>query len=275
MASRARLTVAVLLVALSLPLQGALADLVPVDTGRPGGLLPHPAGLRLLARPIDVLPGEFAAYGTGTVVHADALTPPGGTTGLIGLDVAFSGAAFSSAVPSGRLIEAGCKLGEVTEGPSGPGEPGTVTDQTPNAGTTAAVGTEVNITVNGPLCTVPTLVGLAEDKARELVEAEGCKLDVTTEPVTNLADAGKVRGQSPDAGSKLPPGSTVNVTIGTSAEVLGIRADRVRAEVATETAGGNLARTGGIALGGVALWLVVSGLSLRLAGRSPRGRGRR
>jgi hypothetical protein len=44
---------------------------------------------------IDVGETAAAAYGTGTIVHADALRT--GEHALVGLDVAFSGAAFSSA----------------------------------------------------------------------------------------------------------------------------------------------------------------------------------
>src|SRR5437764_3841473 len=47
---------------------------------------------------LGVTPSDAAAYGTGAVVHADALRQ--GPHALLDLDVAFSGSAFSTAVPS-------------------------------------------------------------------------------------------------------------------------------------------------------------------------------
>src|SRR2546423_970380 len=47
---------------------------------------------------LGVTPADAAAYGSGAVLHADALRQ--GTHSLVDLDVAFSGSAFSSAVPS-------------------------------------------------------------------------------------------------------------------------------------------------------------------------------
>ncbi|HEV7862202.1 MAG TPA: hypothetical protein VGR20_05855, partial [Acidimicrobiia bacterium] len=47
---------------------------------------------------LGVSPEDAAAYGTGTVIHADALRS--GSHALADLDVAFSGSAFSSAAPA-------------------------------------------------------------------------------------------------------------------------------------------------------------------------------
>ena len=43
---------------------------------------------------------DAAAYGTGTILHADALRQ--GSHALVDLDVAFSGSAFSTAARRGR-----------------------------------------------------------------------------------------------------------------------------------------------------------------------------
>lgn len=64
---------------------------IPDSAARPPSLR-QPAA-RGLPKPLDV-PDVSAAYGTGTAVHADALRS--GPHSLLGLDVAFSGAAFSS-----------------------------------------------------------------------------------------------------------------------------------------------------------------------------------
>ncbi|MCA1847197.1 MAG: hypothetical protein LC792_29200, partial [Actinobacteria bacterium] len=51
---------------------------------------------------IDVGPDVSTAYGTGTVLHADALRS--GDHALADLDVAFSGASFSSAPVAGDFV---------------------------------------------------------------------------------------------------------------------------------------------------------------------------
>jgi uncharacterized repeat protein (TIGR01451 family) len=51
---------------------------------------------------LGVAAGDAAAYGTGTIVHADALRSGGHS--LVDLDVAFSGSAFSTAAPSHPLV---------------------------------------------------------------------------------------------------------------------------------------------------------------------------
>ena len=67
------------------------------------GPIPHslarPPDARLRAasdadpvKALGVSPDDAAAYGTGTVVHADALRS--GAHSLVGLDVAFSGSAY-------------------------------------------------------------------------------------------------------------------------------------------------------------------------------------
>ena len=73
--------------------------------------------------------------------------------------------------------------------------------------------------------------------------------------------SGKVVSQSPDTGTLVAKGSTVNATLGV--QVLGATANRLPTEI---SAAPTLAKTGGVALAGLALWLLVSGLLSNLAG---------
>ena len=52
-------------------------------------------------RALDVAPDTSAGYGTGTILHADALRT--GKNALVDLDVAFSGAAYSSAAATAEV----------------------------------------------------------------------------------------------------------------------------------------------------------------------------
>jgi beta-lactam-binding protein with PASTA domain len=170
------------------------------------------------------------------------------------------------------LIAAGCDLGTVTVGPAGnPDDAGKITGQNPPAGGQVPEGTKVDVVIAPPVgaallgaaatnCTVPAVIGMSESDARSKVEASGCVL--VTEPVntTNPAEIGKVTTQTPAAAMVVPRGSAVKVTIGT--QVLGATLNRQPAE----TAAAPLVRTGGVALGAWALWLLFGGLATRLAG---------
>src|SRR5204863_4626940 len=103
--------------------------------------------------------------------------------------------------------------------------------------------------------------GLSEADARAKVEAQGCVLQTDTRNTTNPAEVGKVLSQNPDSGTVLAKGSTVKATLGV--QVLGESANRTPTEV---SAAPTLAKTGGVALAGLALWLLVSGLLSNLAG---------
>jgi beta-lactam-binding protein with PASTA domain len=111
-----------------------------------------------------------------------------------------------------------------------------------------------------------------EGDARSKVETAGCVLTTEQRSTTNPDDVGKVMAQSPDATTVLAKGSPVKVTLGV--QVAGQALSRVPDLPATGpdtgtgagTGAGTLVRTGGIALGGLALWLLISGLMAQLAG---------
>jgi serine/threonine-protein kinase len=157
------------------------------------------------------------------------------------------------------LEAAGCKLGDVTPGADDLTQAGKVVDQGPRGGTAVPTGTEVNVTVAGPVCNVPGLSGMTEADAKTKVEAAGCVLATTQRNTDNVSDVGKVLDQSPPAATLVPKGSTINATVGV--QVAGLLATRQDSDSSP-----TLVRTGGIALGGLALWLLISGLLTQLAG---------
>lgn len=166
-----------------------------------------------------------------------------------------------------KLEAAGCTLGTVTPGPdnTNPNQAGKVTDQSQPSGAQVPPLTPVNVTIAGPNCPVPAVSGLSEADAKAKVEAAGCVLNATQKPTSNPSDVGKVTNQNPPAGMLLPKGSPVNVDVGV--QVLAESLTRPPQTLPqTGSASPTLARTGGVVAGGLALWLLISGLLSQLAG---------
>ena len=93
---------------------------------------------------------------------------------------------------------------------------GTVVEQSPPAGTRLREGQAVTLTVStGPArVSVPDIVGLDEQAARDELTAAGFEVEVT-EQATDLPDEdGVVLDQDPVAGASRPKGSVVTITIG-------------------------------------------------------------
>jgi uncharacterized repeat protein (TIGR01451 family) len=179
---------------------------------------------------------------------------------------------------------AGCTVGKVTADPgANPDDVGKVTDQTPPPGTSVPIGTPVDITIGGPAvvtinppstsCIVPTLAGMTEAAAKAALEAAGCKLGDVKPGPDSPTDAGKVVEQSTPTGTSVPRGTEIDITV--AGPVAANPETSVLGETLTRPAGestgpGTLARTGGVALAGIALWLLVSGLLATAAGSSRR-----
>jgi uncharacterized repeat protein (TIGR01451 family) len=167
------------------------------------------------------------------------------------------------------LEAAGCDLGDTKPGTDNTGTPGTISTQDPPAGDVVLAGTDVdvvlipggdtNLVAASTNCNVPGLVGMTEAEARTKVEAAGCILVTEPKNTSNPNELGKVMTQNPGADAVVPRGSTVKVGIGV--QVLG---DTLTA--GQEAAAPDLARTGGLLLGGLSLWLLVAGLAVRAAG---------
>ena len=83
----------------------------------------------------------------------------------------------------------------------------------PAAGEEAPAGSTVTLLISsGPASLqVPALVGLTLEAARQRLSAKGLELSSTEEESDR--PAGEVIGQSPDAGTTVEPGSTVELTV--------------------------------------------------------------
>ncbi len=115
-------------------------------------------------------------------------------------------------------------------------EEGLVIRSQPSGGETATRGTDVVLTVSsGPrLAPVPVLVGAQRSLAVQQIRGRGFTPSVEEEE--SSTPAGEVIRQSPSAGSKLPPGSTVSIVVSkgeekaTAPNVIGkLRAEAVEA----------------------------------------------
>jgi serine/threonine-protein kinase len=92
-------------------------------------------------------------------------------------------------------------------------EEGLVLKSEPSGGETATKGSTVVLRVSsGPkLAKVPVVVGSQRSLAVQQIRGRGFVPSV--EEVTNSAPEGQVIRQAPSAGSQLPPGSTVSITV--------------------------------------------------------------
>jgi serine/threonine-protein kinase len=98
---------------------------------------------------------------------------------------------------------------------------GTVIGQTPEAGTSATVGSPVTLVVTSqqpPLVVVPNVIGQPEQQAQTNLGAGGFEVSVVTAPTSNAAyHAGAIVAQKPAPGTQKPPGSTITITVNPAA----------------------------------------------------------
>jgi hypothetical protein len=88
-----------------------------------------------------------------------------------------------------------------------------VESQIPGGGTTAPLGSTVNVTIAVPVTgTVPDVLNLSPGAASAKIQAAGFTYSGSAEPVEGNFKP-YVESQDPDAGTNAPLGSTVNVTI--------------------------------------------------------------
>ncbi len=94
---------------------------------------------------------------------------------------------------------------------------GQIMSQSPAGGSVAAEGSTVTIVVSQGSSgqPVPNLIGLGESAAKSSIRSAGLRPLVTYAPSDQV---GIVLGQSPGAGTNLPSGSTVAITVGKSYE---------------------------------------------------------
>lgn len=92
---------------------------------------------------------------------------------------------------------------------------GTVVRQSPGAGTKLREGQAVLLTIStGPArVSVPDVVGLDEESARQELEAAGFDVQVVDEPTETVEEDGIVLDQDPAGGASRPKGSVVTITV--------------------------------------------------------------
>jgi beta-lactam-binding protein with PASTA domain len=92
----------------------------------------------------------------------------------------------------------------------------TVISQNPSAGTVAARGSRVLITVSaGPrVRTVPDVVGETEAAARRILREAGFTVRAVDRPVTDPAQDGTVVEQNPRAGARVQGTTQVTIFVG-------------------------------------------------------------
>lgn len=115
-----------------------------------------------------------------------------------------------------RLREANLRVGTVTPREDESEEPGTVLDQGPEAGEEVNVGSEVDLVVAAQ-STVPNVVGMTEDEAKETLEEAGYEVAVNKAP-SNDVEEGRVISQEPEAGTEYEKGLTVTILVSEGAE---------------------------------------------------------
>ena len=152
---------------------------------------------------------------------------------LAGLGVAWAMGAFSGdkvtvpnlvGMPSVDAIQAirdaGLEPGDITEENSDEAEPGTVLSQDPEADTSVAAGTKVNLVVSlgADLAEVPNLEGMTEDEARRAIEDAGFVPDPQPTEYNEEVPSGQIVSQSPEPGSMAPRGSAVAYVVSRGVE---------------------------------------------------------
>jgi eukaryotic-like serine/threonine-protein kinase len=118
---------------------------------------------------------------------------------------------------SSTLIGAGFTVATSSE-TTGSAPSGTVIRQDPGASTMATAGSTVTIVIaQAPAkATVPPVTGDTTAQAQQAIAAAGLIVHMTTRPVTNQSNVGKVVSQSPAGDSQRAKGSTVTIVVGTA-----------------------------------------------------------
>lgn len=121
------------------------------------------------------------------------------------------------------IVEAGFVLGEVTPRFS-PEPEGTVLEQSPLANATAEKGSAVELIVSRgqEMVEVPTLIGLSETEAKELLEDAGLTGNALPAEYSSEFEFGQVTRQAPEPGEKVVKGSSVDYVTSRGVEVSGV-----------------------------------------------------
>jgi len=123
------------------------------------------------------------------------------------------------------ILKAGLSIGEVKYELSKQIADGKVISSEPPAGTEVVKGTSVNLIVSQgspkvvvPMVTVPDLYGKTLPEASSILASQGLVLGKIKKTTSVKDEFDIILEQSPKAGSKIPKGSAVSVTINAEAE---------------------------------------------------------
>lgn len=122
------------------------------------------------------------------------------------------------------IAAAGLSVGAISyTGSSAPGvADGTVTSQTPPAGTQVAKGSSVDIVISGAeKVSVPNVIGLDQGEATLVLQRAGLVVGNVTEASTTAAKTGTVSDQNPAGGALLSKGGAVALVIAVAPPVAG------------------------------------------------------
>ena len=113
-----------------------------------------------------------------------------------------------------RLTSVGLKGSLGQERPSADAPPNAIVSQTPVAGETVNVGTEVVLDVSAgqPRATVPSLIGLARDAAEQQLKTAGLATGDVTQEVSDSA-RGMVLSSLPSPGATVPLATRVGLVV--------------------------------------------------------------
>ncbi|MEV1008960.1 Stk1 family PASTA domain-containing Ser/Thr kinase [Streptomyces sp. NPDC049881] len=122
-----------------------------------------------------------------------------------------------------QLDEAGLTEGEVRREFSDDVERDAVLGTDPPAGRERRPDSPVDLVVSrGRPVTVPRVIGMAEDEARETLEDAGFDVDVDPEATWSDEDAGDVAGQSPPGDDEAAEGDTVTLVLSKGPEMVDV-----------------------------------------------------
>ena len=160
---------------------------------------------------VTVKPGPVQRSGSGS--GSGSGSSGGSGNGVVVPDV--SGQTQSHATTT--LQDDGLSVNPATTSNCAASSDGLVVGQSPAEGTTVHQGSAVVITVcsasqpaNVP---VPNVLGLAESQAESVLQSDGLVPAATLIPNCEAGSAGQVVQQSPDAGTAIPPGHTVDIGV--------------------------------------------------------------
>jgi serine/threonine-protein kinase len=92
----------------------------------------------------------------------------------------------------------------------------TVVDQSPAAGTSAAPGSTITLSVSkGPKTSaVPDVTSQDQASAQEQLKASGFRVRIVTQNVADQSQDGIVLNQDPQGGTQAPAGTVVTIVVG-------------------------------------------------------------